>query len=806
MKQILYILLFLAILTATASSAWSQNPKSKSEKINFAEGRQFDLNAISSYQYYVNDNGQEVKQGKQTIKGNKKKTEQVNGYNENGQVVKVSLNIDWNVDGSVRFEQGLPDGDFSFELSESLSQTQQTNTLYQKVTGTFAQGIPVGTWHYNYQINNDPLNGNEEQVAGTIEWENGWVKSLIMNTNMMTFMPAFSATLSNGDGTSWVIANGVVTNYYINATNNQPGYYEATSTEQQIINNWKRQPLEQRDTMQYINMGYVFTTMQFQLEEPIDFYSGTHVHEALRLFGIRIPNVRYSINYHMLSKSRIATLNDLQQAVNNGLDMSVIERNHYFVMNSLGYLAPQQVIDQYKQQVMQYEANLHSQASSQGLTFLNQLINMYPPQQRQITGQNISKITSFQITDNQIQKRGNTYIATVFCNLATDYDQALGTARYSTSFQIDAQGNLQKGSFSQFKMIGCDRDQLKQEFSDFINQSGQQLVSKPMTDDLRKAYNEQTANLVFDENAPLSVNQQRLNRRKEVFATVLGIFDNQERTQRLIDSINSMNTSATSRTVKEFDKKYKALQKERTVNFDQMKTKSDLITQLAANYNHFLVLHARIGEVHEEITSVNDKKKSSAVKEYKTYYNAFNKGISDNIQSNISIAQALRDRQQAYLQYFELIDVSTEKHMAINGREDKVTASVVKAYDKYYDGFEFVMTSNSAQGLSSINRLLALQDSTLAFMELRETLAAGDNDIHAFKKQSKQLVKLYDDVVSNYDIEWNSIDPPCRLLRQIISTQEQVIRVLSNGNSNEIIKQIKNQKITTLEALYNILV
>lgn len=808
MKHIGLTLLSLSFLLITGTTLWGQNTKTQNQKIEFAEGRPYSLTALSTYQYYINASGQEVKQGQQQIKGNKKKTEQVNGYNENGQIVKVSLNIDWSVEGSVRFEQGLPDGDFMFELSENLSQPMQTSISYQKVTGAFDKGTPTGTWHYNYSVTNDPLNGSETQIAGAIEWENGWVKTLIMNTDMMQFMPTFSATLSNGDGSQWIIDNGVVTNYFINGTVEQPGYYKATQTEQQIANNWKRIPIEQRDTLQYINLGYIFTTMQFAMDQPIDFYSGTHIQQALDYFGIQIPNVRYYINYYMLSKSRIATLNDIQTALGNGLDIAAIEHDHFFTLNNITYLAPQQVIDQYKQQVLQYEANLHGQAAAQGQTFLNQLVNMYPPQQRQITGQsNVAKISSYQINDNQVKKRGNTYVATVSCILSTDYDQALGKAHYNTTFEIDAQGNLQKGSFSKFNLIGCDRDALQKEFNDFITQSGSTLASRPvpMSNELQKAYNEQTANLTFDPNTPLSINQQRLNKRKEIFATVQSIFANEERTQQLIDSINALNTSATSRIIKEFDKKHKNLLKERVTTFEQIKTKSDLIVQQAANYHRFLTLRARIDEVHQQITKVDDKKKSSAIKEYKSYYSAFHKGTSDNIESNISIAQALRDRQQAYLQYFDLIDVSSEKSMLILNSEDKTTASVIKAFSKYYDNFEFVMTSNTQQGLNSINRLLALQDSTLSFIELRKELAKGENDIHAFKKQSKQLVNLYDDVVSNYDTEWNAIDPPCRLLRQIIATQELVIRVLSNGNSNEIFKQIKKQKINTLEALYNAL-
>ena len=218
----------------------------------------------------------------------------------------------------------------------------------------------------------------------------------------------------------------------------------------------------------------------------------------------------------------------------------------------------------------------------------------------------------------------------------------------------------------------------------------------------------------------------------------------------------------------------------------------------------------RIYNIWDTINSLVDsstllkKQLQSAKKSFKNVYESYSKSVNplngdkENPQVQYDYWQNTISNQRNYLKFIELTikidDISNE--IALNAKEEK---DVYKSYQEVRKTWSLDVLGNIVDEVKRLESYRAIQDSCMTFIELRKTITQNNAKIASFSKTAPTIVKAYFTYMKEVDLTWNQEAGRNQAVREIIRTQDALLKALSQPNISEIDKTVKKSKAKSWE-------
>lgn len=198
------------------------------------------------------------------------------------------------------------------------------------------------------------------------------------------------------------------------------------------------------------------------------------------------------------------------------------------------------------------------------------------------------------------------------------------------------------------------------------------------------------------------------------------------------------------------------------------------------------------------------KQLQSAKKSFKNVYESYSKSVNplngdkENPQVQYDYWQNTISNQRNYLKFIELTikidDISNE--IALKAKEEK---DVYKSYQEVRKTWSLDVLGNIVDEVKRLESYRAIQDSCMTFIELRKTITQNNAKIASFSKTAPTIVKAYFTFMKGVDLTWNQEAGRNQAVREIIRTQDALLKALSQPNISEIDKTVKKSKAKSWE-------
>lgn len=207
-----------------------------------------------------------------------------------------------------------------------------------------------------------------------------------------------------------------------------------------------------------------------------------------------------------------------------------------------------------------------------------------------------------------------------------------------------------------------------------------------------------------------------------------------------------------------------------------------------------------IANIKNNVDSL-DKQLLSYSKEFPTVISPYKKEIisfkNKESDSKIQYEYYLKayDVQKAYLQFVDMVKkidkVSNDIILAAKEESD-----IVKSYQDVIKNWNLSVNNDIFLEVKRLGNAdcYDIQDSCLTFIELRKTITQNNAKIAEYSKTAPTIVKAYNTHMKEIDLTWNQEANRNQTVRDIINTQEALVKALSQPNISEIDKTIKKSK------------
>lgn len=185
---------------------------------------------------------------------------------------------------------------------------------------------------------------------------------------------------------------------------------------------------------------------------------------------------------------------------------------------------------------------------------------------------------------------------------------------------------------------------------------------------------------------------------------------------------------------------------------------------------------------------------------YKSYSASKNplKGDMENSQVQYDYWQNTIANQKNYLKFIGLvkeIDNISDK-IALKAKDEN---DIAKSYQKARKIWSLDINGIITDEVKRLENYRDVQDSCLSFIELRKTITQNNTKIAGFSKTAPTIVKAYNTHMKEIDLSWNQESSRNQAIREIISTQDALLKALSQPNISEIDKTVKKSKAKSWE-------
>ena len=205
-----------------------------------------------------------------------------------------------------------------------------------------------------------------------------------------------------------------------------------------------------------------------------------------------------------------------------------------------------------------------------------------------------------------------------------------------------------------------------------------------------------------------------------------------------------------------------------------------------------------------DISASLKKQLQSKKKSFKNVYESYSKSVNplngdeENPQIQYDYWQNTISNQKNYLKFIELItqidNISNE--ITLNAKEEK---DIDKSYQKARETWSMDVKGDITNEMKRLESYRTIQDSCLSFIELRKTITHNNAKIAGYAKTAPSIVKAYNTHMKGVDLTWNQESGRNQAVREIISTQDALLKVLSQSNISEIDKTVKKSKAKSWE-------
>lgn len=196
---------------------------------------------------------------------------------------------------------------------------------------------------------------------------------------------------------------------------------------------------------------------------------------------------------------------------------------------------------------------------------------------------------------------------------------------------------------------------------------------------------------------------------------------------------------------------------------------------------------------------LSNKKYSSIVASYKKEDLSYNIKETDP-QKQYDYYTKIINIQKAYLKFIELVNqIDNVSNEIIAAAKDE--SDIAKSYQNIYKSWNLSVNKNIHEEVRRLEEsdYRNIQDSCLAFIELRKTITQNNANIASYAKTAPTIVKAYNTYMKGVDLTWTPESGRNQAAREIINTQNALINELSKPNISEVDKTVKKSKAKTWE-------
>ncbi len=223
--------------------------------------------------------------------------------------------------------------------------------------------------------------------------------------------------------------------------------------------------------------------------------------------------------------------------------------------------------------------------------------------------------------------------------------------------------------------------------------------------------------------------------------------------------------------------------------------------------NHYIGIQnylLRFIKIRKEITSLQDSIEiyNKQFPDIAKTYQDFNKNcvlkIEPDLQKSVNRVSESCRMLNFFYKFIKLRETLAQKDVQI--KNNKQNEDVVKSYSGFMKKNNVSITSDTADSYHRIISLINIQDTCLAFQNLRETIAIQDNSIVS-NNSAKNISKSYSSYIKSADLTWTPELNCCDKLRKVIEIQKQFQIAVNASNAEELDLKIKKLKDKSLESV-----
>lgn len=186
-------------------------------------------------------------------------------------------------------------------------------------------------------------------------------------------------------------------------------------------------------------------------------------------------------------------------------------------------------------------------------------------------------------------------------------------------------------------------------------------------------------------------------------------------------------------------------------------------------------------------------------KNYTDYFKEFPFNKSFSTYQDLKKYQQMVDdefeRQKECVQYI-ITRISINTKNEILKQSYSKFKDIAKVYEKHFSTID--LTWNKDVTCEKLSPVIKMQNELTDFIDVRNQIVDQNNRILISGKKAKNILKLYSSYLSSQDLAWNP-GTTKEKLNSVVETQQKVLQGLNLPNIAELNKNVKIQKISTLE-------
>ena len=202
-------------------------------------------------------------------------------------------------------------------------------------------------------------------------------------------------------------------------------------------------------------------------------------------------------------------------------------------------------------------------------------------------------------------------------------------------------------------------------------------------------------------------------------------------------------------------------------------------------------------EIDQQLLS--NKEYSTIIKSYKNE-NITYKNKENNPQKLFKYYTNALEIQKEYFKFIDLVKQINEvsNNIILTAKDEN---DIVKDYQNVSKTWNLNVTGKIADEVGRLknSNYRNIQDSCLTFIELRKTITQNNTKIAGFSKSAPTIVKAYNTYMKGVDLAWNPELGRNQTVREIINTQDALLKALSQPNISDIDKTVKKSKAKNWE-------
>ncbi len=167
-------------------------------------------------------------------------------------------------------------------------------------------------------------------------------------------------------------------------------------------------------------------------------------------------------------------------------------------------------------------------------------------------------------------------------------------------------------------------------------------------------------------------------------------------------------------------------------------------------------------------------------------------------KSSKAIEARVKALQNNYTAYFETLPelYSTHEKVRVAGKNYKAE---IKPYVEYYDALKMIWVKE--ESLNDAMQVAEVQQNVCSYIELLAKQDKIHEDILSKGKKCKNIIAPYVTYFKELDRAWENKESVAAAA-EVISLQEKILKILDMSGLEGIDKEVKKQKITTLDGLF----